>query len=403
MHENNPFQNIKDYWGSYYSTITEGSLKGLLNDMGYFFTDEGQHKGKWVHEKTGKALSDKHAMDIAYERFSRKKKRKKETDAAGPNPTDKDARKQGEESTHSEEVEHDGEQLDELSKATYGSYIEKAAKDMQDRAYDATPIKGDEQHAKIAKRVKGIGRAVKALSKEESLFHKDSDRLLREHIRAEYEARGIYPTSREVQETYNMVMDLIEKRKSYEQRTASLMLRRGASGKEVKDTVGRKRTPEGKSGNAILRKAREDAELQGIMQSHFRDDNDEPLVPRIQDHLARRVKRPNPRTEREVGLNIKGSDGLSKGISLGLKTLSPEERQNAVTSISDENPDIRIPAKQRIFKKGKATLPTASPDPGSSPSSPARKQSQAEVDTRFLMGQGFSPSHLRRIMSDTGR
>lgn len=55
------------------------------------------------------------------------------------------------------------EQLDELSKGTYGSYIKKAAKDMQDRAYDATPIAGDEQHAKIAKRVKGIGRAVKAL------------------------------------------------------------------------------------------------------------------------------------------------------------------------------------------------------------------------------------------------
>ena len=63
-------------------------------------------------------------------------------------------------------VEHDGEQLDELSKATYGSYIKKAAKDMQDRAYDATPIAGDPEHAKIAKRVKGIGRAVKALGKE---------------------------------------------------------------------------------------------------------------------------------------------------------------------------------------------------------------------------------------------
>ena len=35
------------------------------------------------------------------------------------------------------------DQLDELSKGTYGSYIKKAARDMQDRAYDATPIAGD--------------------------------------------------------------------------------------------------------------------------------------------------------------------------------------------------------------------------------------------------------------------
>lgn len=164
------------------------------------------------------------------------------------------------------------------------------------------------------------------------LFDKNWQRKLRDYIREEYQTRGIYPTSREVQETYNHVVDLIEKRKSYEQRTASLMLRRGASGKEVKDTVGRKRTPEGKSGNAILRKAREDAELQGIMQNHFTDDNDEPIVPRIQDHLARRGKK---------------------------------------TKIS--------------------------------PSSPARKQSAVEKNTRKMLGQGFSPNYLRDIMINTGR
>ena len=62
---------------SYYgesTTITEGAVKGLLNDMGYFFTDEGKHAGKWVHEKTGKALSDDHATKIAAERHARKKK-----------------------------------------------------------------------------------------------------------------------------------------------------------------------------------------------------------------------------------------------------------------------------------------------------------------------------------------
>ena len=56
------------------TTITEGAVKGLLNDMGYFFTDEGKHAGKWVHEKTGKALSDDHATKIAAERHARKKK-----------------------------------------------------------------------------------------------------------------------------------------------------------------------------------------------------------------------------------------------------------------------------------------------------------------------------------------
>lgn len=163
MHENNPFQKIKDYWGSYYSTLTEGALKGLLNDMGYYFTDEGEHAGKWVHEKTGKALSDKHAMDIAYERSKRKKKTK-EVDASGVRPTDKDARAQGEESTHSE-----------------------------------------------------------------SLFHKDTDRLLREHIRSEYEARGIYPTSREVQETYDQIMDILEATRASE-RDEILAKQHGTSG-----------------------------------------------------------------------------------------------------------------------------------------------------------------------------
>ncbi len=186
--------------------LKEG-IDDVLHDMGYFFEDEGKNKGKWVHEKTGKALSDKHAQDIAAERAARKpKKPKKETTAAGPNPTDKDARSQDEESTRSESFD---------------------------------------------------------------LFPKSDERLLREHIRAEYEARGIYPTAREVQETFNQVMSLLEKTAEEE---------------------------------------------------------------RIEAHKARRGK---------------------------------------PTKIS--------------------------------PSSPARKQSKVEKDTRFLMGQGFSPDHLRRIMSDSGR
>ena len=84
------------------------------------------------------------------------------------------------------------------------------------------------------------------------------------------------------------IMDLIEKRKSYEQRQASLMLRQGASGKEVKDTIGRKRTPEGKSGNALFRKALLDAEVPTILHGRSSDYTDEPLPPRIQKHNASR-------------------------------------------------------------------------------------------------------------------
>ena len=55
------------------------------------------------------------------------------------------------------------DQLDELSKETYRSYIKKAARDISDRAYDATQIAGDEQHEKIRKRGEGIVRADRSL------------------------------------------------------------------------------------------------------------------------------------------------------------------------------------------------------------------------------------------------
>ena len=111
------------------------------------------------------------------------------------------------------------------------------------------------------------------------------------------------------------IMDLIEKRKSYELRQASLMLRQGASGKEVKDTIGRKRTPEGKSGNALLRKALLDAEILTILQGRSSDYTDEPLPPRIQKHnasrgvpttLARKAAQANKpvKEERELGESI---------------------------------------------------------------------------------------------------
>ena len=115
------------------------------------------------------------------------------------------------------------------------------------------------------------------------------------------------------------IMDLIEKRKSYELRQASLMLRQGASGKEVKDTIGRKRTPEGKSGNALLRKALLDAEVPTIIHGRSSDYTDEPLPPRIQKHnasrgvpttLARKAAQANKPVKEEIELDEAGQAKL---------------------------------------------------------------------------------------------
>lgn len=312
MHNDNVFHNAK------YSSISEGAVKGLLNDMGYFMRDDG----KWEHEKTGKVLSDKHAMDIAAERAARKPKAKKKTTAAGSNPTDKDARKPGEESTRSEEVEYDGEELEESGRFTPSSpYKNKnQSRTSLSRGYKARgmenglPGPDNSPHGRARMRaadLEGKMKIIKAKDRAtntmfarefgEELFHKDTDRLLREHIRAEYEARGIYPTAREVQETYNQVMSLLEK-VSEEEKARREALRYGGTNK---------------------RKARREA---------------------------------------RTGTQFFKDEG---------------ERQEAHSAA-----------------RGKRKV---------SPSSPARKQSRVEKDTRFLMGQGFSPDHLRRIMSDSGR
>ena len=226
MHSNNSFNDTKDYWGAYYSNIAESATKDILHGMGYYFTDEGKHAGKWVHEKTGKALSTDEAMEIASKKSNNKV--------------------------------------------------------------------------------------------EESLFPKDSDRLLREHIRKEYQSRGIYPTSREVQETFNRVLELLEKT-SASKRDKILAKMHGTSGTEA----GLKLTKQ---------------ELRRRRAGNSPQDYGDPA-----------------RTSREEG-----------------------KRQGRHSSARGKKTKI-------------------------SPSSPARKQSETEVDTRFLMGQGFSPDHLRRIMSDTGR
>lgn len=61
------------------------------------------------------------------------------------------------------------------------------------------------------------------------LFDKNWQRKLREHIREEYQSRGIYPTSREVQETFNHIVDLLEKT-SASKRDEILAKKHGTSG-----------------------------------------------------------------------------------------------------------------------------------------------------------------------------
>ena len=66
-----------------------------------------------------------------------------------------------------EELEH----LDEISKKTMGSYVKKAAKDIEKRSYDQAEIEADtwqsvpDKDDRIDKRQKGIGRAVGKLTK----------------------------------------------------------------------------------------------------------------------------------------------------------------------------------------------------------------------------------------------
>ena len=63
------------------------------------------------------------------------------------------------------------EQLDEISKKTMGSYVKKAAKDVEKRSYDQAELEADtwlsvpDKDPKIDKRQKGIGRAVGKLTK----------------------------------------------------------------------------------------------------------------------------------------------------------------------------------------------------------------------------------------------
>lgn len=354
MFDNNPFRDGKNYWKSYYMTITEGWNDEVEDATGYKWIEKDHeqydpkydpdgHGHHFYNEETGEKMSQDEVMKL----YDSKKNKNREDSAAGPNPSDWDARKQGEESTHSEEVEHDGEQLDEAGRFTtktprVNRYTSRASLERGDRArgiegglpgpddsaYGRARMRSSNTEGKMKKlEAKDRGSMTmfdrefggfRSRTRNESLFHKDSDRLLREHIRAEYEERGIYPTTREVQETYNMVMDLLEKT-SASKRDEILAQQHGTSGTET----GLKLTKQ---------------ELRRRRAGNSPQDYGDPA-----------------RTSREEG-----------------------ERQGA-----------------HAAKRGKKTK--------ISPSSPARKQSEVEQDTRFLMGQGFSPSHLRRIMSDSGR
>jgi hypothetical protein len=68
-------------------------------------------------------------------------------------------------------VQEDAEQIDELSKKTLGSYVKKSAKDASERTAEKTADEyaardTPEQEKKIAQRHKGIGQAIKRLTKE---------------------------------------------------------------------------------------------------------------------------------------------------------------------------------------------------------------------------------------------
>ena len=224
--------------------LIKESIQDVLNDMGYYQQDDGS----WKHKKTDKILSDKHAQDIAGERAAREPKRKKEeTTAAGLNPTDKDARKPGEESTRSESFD---------------------------------------------------------------LFPKNDERLLREYIREQYEARGIYPTAREVQETYNQVMSLLEV--SAEEKARRKALRYGGENK--------------RQARRKLRTGRPDDS--GNVPQFFKDEGERQAA-----HSAARGRRkvsPSSPARKQSPVEVATRKTLGRGIS-------SEELQNEINKLRETN------------------------------------------------------------------
>jgi hypothetical protein len=80
---------------------------------------------------------------------------------------------------------NEGEQLDELSKGTMGSYVKKASKDVEKRSYSQGEVDAEDaeigypgqtpKDKKIDKRQKGIGRAVGKLTKKEEVTFSEAE------------------------------------------------------------------------------------------------------------------------------------------------------------------------------------------------------------------------------------
>ena len=121
-----------------------------------------------------KKFKDQHEVDIVdhpvstefQHKGTAKPKAKRKADQEGDANYDK---------AYMESVEE--EQLDELSKATLGSYIKKASDDQADSGYERGRNSADSDRSKKAidkyiKRRSGINKAVKRLTKEEELSPK---------------------------------------------------------------------------------------------------------------------------------------------------------------------------------------------------------------------------------------
>lgn len=101
------------------------------------------------------------------------------------------------------------EQLDELNKATYRSYINKAAKDIKRRSvhggFDASSIYHDgrfttgdgdddeKENRKVDRRIKGIGRAVKALGGNAKNAKRVAKNIKRRSVHGGFGAASVDP------------------------------------------------------------------------------------------------------------------------------------------------------------------------------------------------------------------
>ena len=191
------------------------------------------------------------------------------------------------------------------------------------------------------------------------LFPKNWEINLREHIRNEYSNRGYDATTVEVQETYNHVVSMLNERNQ--------------ANKEAS------RVAEIKRGREVLgRDYGFDEDMISAARNSKAGLDPENYFTRRSEHKTKRGARPEPRTEREVGLNR--DKGPNSAISMGLATLSGADAVDSIERLGSKN--HRIGEKRRLFTMGKATLPTAATPKGPSPSSPAREISAIERRTR---------------------